>query len=522
MTKIIKVLFFRRLIKAIVGALGSSISSLWDFLWRKPRERLENKWLAFREFSSNTLLGRAISAVKVKRPRLAAFCSNSILGILVALFLLVIHDSSWVREPENWAMDAMMNVSKALPSMAESTSSGKQEKVEYSFLEIDEATYRKWGEPYHVPRDRLQTLIDFSATGGAKIIIVDVALSKDGLVPEHDANLIEFLRQYDEGENPPLILARTFQATISNDNTPLPNIEQSFIDKYGFKNNVFWAAPLFKVDLSDGILRRWELLRLACQGGKPVVVPSIQLLVDALLRMKESEKRQKRKKLTTQLTNIRPETCQQLDEQNEYGSTKLDYGGRPVDWPTDGLGERLIFTIPWKIEKGHSYPDFERFPALLITDNGSAISHDLVKDRVVVIGGSYSAGRDNRWTPIGYMPGALVVLNAVKSLHLFGQIRAPAGWVKLGLEIVLILLMALAFSSLGSMKGAIVVGLIIVIVLLPISFHYFKYGIWLELAVPILAMQIHQVIAEYEEGLHAKEKNRRLEEKIKKLEENSK
>ena len=49
---------------------------------------------------------------------------------------------------------------------------------QFVFLDIDERTYRDWGEPLFVPRDKLHRLIHFAAEAPAKLLIVDIELTK--------------------------------------------------------------------------------------------------------------------------------------------------------------------------------------------------------------------------------------------------------------------------------------------------------------------------------------------------------
>ena len=98
------------------------------------------------------------------------------------------------------------------------------------------------------------------------------------------------------------------------------------------------------------------------------------------------------------------------------------------------------------------------------------------------------------------MPGAIIIINAIKSLHLFGQTEPPSTPVKLLLELLLIIVMSWAFARYNSVLGTVVTSIFIAIILLPISFYFFKYGLWIDLAIPVLGMQLHNVVAKYEEN----------------------
>jgi len=142
-------------------------------------------------------------------------------------------------------------------------------------------------------------------------------------------------------------------------------------------------------------------------------------------------------------------------------------------------------------------PDLVTVSAHLITDSNHEISDDLIANRVVIIGASFAESGDIHRTPIGEMPGALIIANAIKSLSLYGQIRTPPAWAQWFLRLLLIMLAAWVFSQFTSLTAIFVAGTVIIAVLVPISFYFFKYGLWLDFAVPLFAMMIHRAVAEY-------------------------
>ncbi len=60
-------------------------------------------------------------------------------------------------------------------------------------------------------------------------------------------------------------------------------------------------------------------------------------------------------------------------------------------------------------------------------------------------------------------------------------------------------MMSWAFARFGSMQATIIVATKVVIILAPVSFFLFKFGIWVDFVVPLIGIELHQVVAEYEE-----------------------
>jgi CHASE2 domain-containing sensor protein len=116
---------------------------------------------------------------------------------------------------------------------------------------------------------------------------------------------------------------------------------------------------------------------------------------------------------------------------------------------------------------------------------------------VVVIGASFAGSNDIHRTPIGEMPGALIIVNAIKSLVVFGQLREPPTWITWLQQLGVIILAAWAFSRFDSFVAVGITAAIIVALLMPISFYFFKYGLWVGFSIPLLAMVIHRGFAEY-------------------------
>ena len=70
--------------------------------------------------------------------------------------------------------------------------------------------------------------------------------------------------------------------------------------------------------------------------------------------------------------------------------------------------------------------------------------------------------------------------------------------------------MSFAVATFRSFFGMLVSGAVIIIVMIPFSFWLFEYGVWLNFAIALVIIQLHQMAAEYREmlqTLHAKEQS---------------
>lgn len=418
------------------------------------------------------------------------FIGNCVIGIVIAVLLHVMHNSSLISQTENWAMDSMMFLNQETRRMAMGASQNKP--LPLSFIDIDEDTYRTWEEPFHIPRDKLLQLIQFAADGGAKAIIVDIELAK---ASNNDVDLLAFLQQYNENL-PPLFLLRNFYPKSKFTNQQDFQVRPSMLDKFVVANNIYWVQPMFKRSTYDQVVRYWHLLALGCLNDRPVVIPSFQLLLDAYLNASDGLQT-----ITNQLNELSPQSCADIEQAENSLSGELFYADKKIKLDREAhqrIGERIIYTLPWK---KRTTDEFRYRPAYKITESNKPLSNSAVNNRIVVIGASFRDSRDLYQTPLGEMPGAMIILNAIKSLHLFGQITQPRPIVKWILELGLIVLIGWAFARFSSFYGTIVSGIVIIITLLPVSFYFFKYGLWVDFAIPLLGMQFHQFVAQYEESI---------------------
>ena len=438
--------------------------------------------------------------------KLSHFIQNIIVGVLIALLIHLGHGTHWVQDPEDMAMDWMNQLQVDTPYLA-----SEDKRDGYTFIDMDEAAYQTYGEPYHIPRDKLLQLIRFAAKGEAQTIIVDVDLTLPGSDPKADQALIDFLSKYSP-TSPNLILLRTFKPQQS-DARGLATIRKTFFDNKITSPAIHWAQPRFTLDLKDHNIRRWRLVEAGCLDDEPQWVPSPQLLTVLL----ETQGREGWKNLAPGLNSALPADCSGEVDLHHGDTTSIKLAQGSVDIDSRGVQQRVLFSYSDNLKIGDTQLGYHRQAATIITENKQPPLSDDIKGKHVVIGASYYASHDIHQTPVGAMPGALIIVNAIKSLQQYGQLNGPPGWIKLLIEVVLITFMAKVFSHYNedSLKAVFLIGFAFVLVLVPISFYVFRFGIWVDLAVPILGMQLHQVVADYESAAVLKDKLEKCEQERK-------
>jgi CHASE2 domain-containing sensor protein len=441
----------------------------------------------------NTLALYPMDKLRLLWARLSHFQQNIVIGTAIAVFISIFHHYSFISEMEDRAMDWMMQINQSL----ERVSGINAEKTGirgYVLLDIDQQTYARWGEPYHVPRRELVRLIRFAASA-ARVVVVDIELSRAGTDPAADAELAAFLENYDRENRADLVLIRTLSADGRS-------LKPMFFQEDRIGKKIHFGLPLFQKD-PDYRIRRWFLSREVCASGHPTRILSVQLLTDLLVHRVDEQHIAEMSRIDAGYDcGDHPGTVSGSGHEG-HGSPPghgdvVHYAGRTIDLAAHGMAERLIYTIPWQ---GIGNDNRVSARTVLAAANPSA---ELLRDKIVVIGASFAESRDIHATPLGEMPGALVLVNAIKSLNQWGQIVTPPGWIKWLIEALLIVFMAWVYARTNSFLGTIVVGATILVVLVPVSFWLFKAGMWVDFAIPVFGMQLHQLVAEYEEKIRLK------------------
>lgn len=323
-------------------------------------------------------------------------------------------------------------------------SGATRDAIPVTLVDIDPATMAALGHPQVAPRELLSGLISLAATKQASGIFLDMDTSRPG-TPSGDAALAGLVTAYPR-EAPPLALARRLGVpTLGGSGADALEEQPSILDAaVGGRPNVIWAASVSRID-EDRVVRRWQLSHTTCAPGGGRTLPSPQLFAAAV-------------------AGVPPHPLSAVEA---FGTARAAAVCAPATatpppaWPRNpDQSAAIAFLIPdgpdlaapQFIERGgRQVPLFRRVSArTLMTASGTvvaprAVADDLLRDRFVIIGASHAESMDGHLTPIGFLPGALIVANAVATAPavLSGQPLGPLG----GTLIALALLGALALIT---------------------------------------------------------------------------
>jgi hypothetical protein len=439
-----------------------------------------------------------------------------------------------IRAPNNFAMDSMMRVHAAIGSLPK-----PEYALGYTFVDVDNKTYEQWNEPFFVPRNLVLEMICWAVTGNPRLVIVDLDLSNSlesmdpgaggGSRPSGDQELAAYLNgdhdarcPHAEGvrtvQSAPIILVRRLQK-LTEAATDCKVQRPSFIEstqRQSRANHVYWATSAFLTDF-DGVTRNWLLWEQNCTKGLvPAVTPSIELFAAALLFGAQDN-------LSDWLTcNFMPTNCASCNKtgMTPRPSCKPALTIAPqndkaagleikVDEDPGALAQRIVYAIEWDpnqrikplINDQAPFEIFDYVPARDVIGEHPQRDSGYVNNRVVIIGESSEEMRDLYNTPLGEMPGALIILNSIHSLTQYKQLGPPNKFIEATLAAVGVIFIAALFASTRQLFATVASGLVMVVLSWFVSFELLKYSQWLNFALPLVVVWVHNLIESIREAV---------------------
>ncbi|MEM9439019.1 MAG: CHASE2 domain-containing protein [Pseudomonadota bacterium] len=405
--------------------------------------------------------------------------------------------------------------------------------LKFAFIDIDETAYQTWGAKPVTPRQKLVELLKEleRRAGKAKAIIVDIDTSYTQAMLEKacsdhpsdvtedppDRALCEWANNY-QG-SPPIILARFLEPRPDAKEGILVAPQHSILDRFvnpGLKRSddhsrptlsrgIHWATPSVAASVKDGVIRSWSLWQDVCHNGEPLVMPSVQLL--SFLALWEGPS-QVVDDVVDGLNANRPTVCNELRAKGAAPVVALE-DGRELDLGEGWRSQRILYSIPWTDSSEILAPAVGDHPSILwpwrlvptdafssypATEIADLPSHAF-DDRVIVIGASHQQARDQHMTPIGMMPGAVVLINAIRSLHAMGTIKEPTSGMRDLVTALVVLVLTGLMIGLNPKIAPCVACLAIAGATLLLLIFYPSEGHWIDVALAgALFFLLHAIV----------------------------
>lgn len=304
----------------------------------------------------------------------------------------------------------------------------KASAVTAPFVVIDfkQADLHAWNYPALTPRDKLATVLRLAASGGPRLIVVDIDLGPRGFEKD-DAALKDALTDLAKAKDVPILFVR--QPLARSDEAEPATLQLTrFDDVMANSPNMHWVSALSMPD-EDQVLRRYYLKTRTCPADSTMYLPGVQIASCAVLEHRY-------RNLQTALRKA-PQ-CPKAER--HLAATFTCAGHNWAIGDPDATAE-IGFTIRHNPPEGKLRPQIaisghhEPVDELEVLDAGPLLRHladvdarDQFAGRIVVIGSSALSQGDIRRTPLGDMPGMYVIVNAIRSALEVGQKPRPTLW----------------------------------------------------------------------------------------------
>lgn len=336
--------------------------------------------------------------------------------------------------------------------------------IPVTFVDVDGASMQRFGAPAITPRDMLAAVTQSARDAGAAGIFLDFdfALGRDQ--ERGQRALVDLVDTY-PAEAPPLLLVRANAADTAGGTTASAGAEQyaaiaaAVARRAGDGAPIRFVAARARLD-DDLVVRRWVLWETDCTAGRTDASP--QLFAAAIASFGPREGLARVDRLAEAETDA---ACRKA--------------ARPAfAWPRN---PELEARIPFRLmaadrsfgrdaisRDGVTVPLMRRVIAHTLVRPGAdagqpmrprTVAADLFAGRFVIVGATEQAG-DRYVTPLGVLPGAVIVANNVIGAPAILDAR-PIGAMEIALLALLLFLPAfLALKWLRSIPAVFAIGMI--------------------------------------------------------------
>ena len=353
------------------------------------------------------------------------------------------------------------------------------------FIDIDDDTYVKWGEPLIFPRDRIARFIALAEKNGAKVVVLDILLDYPSGSPAGDKALRSVLEEVSKKKSPLKIVFPTM--IRRSDGTARRNVYDSLIDANpNFRRGIPYLS-LSKTDKVVRYIRYYDTINK--RNGEQGIIWSVPVLAVALY----SDDMERLAGLEAEIlrsSGYAPWGRRHVLELS--GGKKLVIGNNEL------FSNRIRFAV---LPPGIFNSEGNLFTERILPDEVDALQGEL-KGKIVVIGTSSPDKEGWYPTPVGDMPGMYIIGNAVNLMLGDWQVRDTPLWVAVLLEFFIIVLASYLFAHFTpAVVRAITVGTGFVLVI-PITYYFYSvHGIFINSTllfinalIPLLGMGWHDML----------------------------
>jgi adenylate cyclase len=331
---------------------------------------------------------------------------------------------------------------------------------------IDDAAFESLDRRQPLSREYLARLVRALQRSGAAVVGLDVALASSTTLAD-DAALAQAILDFHQHGISRVVLAET----AGPESGPLADPT--------FLRAVVRGSSMIPVD-DDGVIRRAAFALPRARGS---AAPAFSLAIAARLSGMD-------------------QTALEMALSTPDGKVSLPTWRSGQGWDLNGGSPVTIRSGElWRINFAGPAQSFLTIPSgalVALAEPGAAIAwNNPLRDRIVLVGGTFAESREFFQTPRGLLPGVEVHANMVHTLVTRRFIQFSGWAVSVGLQIAICLLLGIALTVLRPLAGTLLSVMGALLVGLPASYLAFhKVGYWVDFLLPVLAICLLGIMAE--------------------------
>jgi hypothetical protein len=368
---------------------------------------------------------------------------------------------------------------------------GEKMSHDIVFIDIDNDTYGRWGEPLFIPRDQITSFLKLAEKNQAKVVALDTLFDYPSDHPEADAELRRFLEDMTRRKSELHIVFPFIKSKVDG------KIRRNIFDDLIDKNIRFHRGiPYASFSMSDKVVRYIRYYDIAKgQDGKERVIWGVPFLSVAVFTNDADKLKALEPKILDDLAHGRP--AKYAIEFSNHA--QIEIGNEEV------FTNRIRFALlpPGTLGSGGNL-----FAQRILPDELEALQKEL-KGKIVIIGTSNPDKEGWYETPVGEMAGIYIIGNVANVLMGNWQVRDAPMWLSFAFSLVLILFTSYMFVYFSRIWARTISTLVAFTVIIPLaSLFYVIYGIAINtiflsigLVVPVMIMGWRRMLDMLKEAL---------------------
>ena len=351
-----------------------------------------------------------------------------------------------------------------------------EDALPVTLLDVDDETRASWGGDGATPHAALAELVRLSGSGGPEAILLDFDLSVDRAGTPADPALLALLANY-PADAPLLMLVRKIGFTRNagsadgSSGFTASAVTSPYDGVTVGKANIRWVMTLNEIG-SDRVVRAIKMWQSVCNGASGTAYPSAALVTAGHFGRDEKPAADLDRflgdRVTIECGAGKPPAVPWPRVQQQSAQLPYVFTGNPNAKALMRIDTPRGPTVALRRISAGQLVTFGAGTARVAGE----VDRDPFDSRVVIIGASYTESSDVHETPLGTMPGSMILANSIVQAERLTSVEPAAPMLRNIMALLLFLIFAAFARYLIGVAAILGIGLISLGVLIVLSRLY--------------------------------------------------